>query len=46
MSRRKAIRALYWQARFELGNCCPSCGQQKEHFCGMGACFDVCQACE
>ena len=23
-------------------NACKQCGKQKEHFCGMGACVDVC----
>jgi len=42
MHRLKAIRRLLWLAAFERRNRCQTCGRQKEHFCGMGACVDVC----
>lgn len=30
----------------EMDNACPTCGKQKQHHCGMGACVDVCPDCD
>lgn len=45
MNRKTAVRRLYQHAAYERENSCPTCGQQKQHFCGMGACVDLCPAC-
>lgn len=42
----KVIRRLFWLAAFERRNRCQVCGGQKQHYCGMGACVDICWKCE
>lgn len=45
MTRKQAVRRLFWLAEYERNNRCPTCGRQKEHICSW-VCVDVCKACE
>jgi hypothetical protein len=46
VKRRMEAKRLAESARYERENACLSCGKQKKHRCGMGACVDYCDNCD